>query len=159
MNAEKKHYLPLPETAVIAIGELLTAAVVCLVYALLGRFTIRILLGGLLGAFVASGNFVLLSLAVGRATDRIMEQRGDNEMTEEESAAFAAEHQGKLTAAVRLSFFVRSGIMLAVLLLGFFSGFFEPLATLITMLPWRLFLSLGEVLRKKSETPTQNNGN
>ncbi len=152
MSAEQKTpAVPALEVVVIAVGELLSAAIVCLIFLLFDQFSFRVPLGALLGAVVSTANFILLCLAVDRASAKVMAERGDGEMTEEESAAFAAEHQNKLAAVIRLSFFVRMAIMIAALLIGFFSGWFDPVAALVTMLPWRLLLTLGSLIRKKRD--------
>ena len=134
----------------IAAGEILTGAGVCAVYLLLGKFALPVLLGAVLGAILATGNFIFLSITVNRATDRAIAERGSGELSEEESEAFAAEHRGRIAAAVRLSFAIRMAVMVAALVLGFLSGLFDPIATLITILPWRLLLSASGMIGKKS---------
>ena len=151
-----KTRFPATETAVLAIGEALLAAVVCLVYFLLGKFSFPVLLGALLGALLAVGNFLLLTLSVNRAVDRILSERGEGAMSEEESADFAAAHQGQVAAAVRFSFLLRMLGLAAILIAGFLSGWFDALATLITLLPWRAFLSLGGILGKKTAQNGKN---
>ena len=58
------------ETAIIAIGEVICVALMCLVYALLGKFTTAVLLGGLAGLVFATGNFFFMAVVATLAADR-----------------------------------------------------------------------------------------
>ena len=50
------------ETALIAIGEAVGVALMFGVYALLGKFDVSVVLGGLVGLLVATGNFFFLAV-------------------------------------------------------------------------------------------------
>lgn len=58
----------LDETRHIAIGTLILGAVMLLVFALLGRFSLDVLLGALFGMAFAIGNFFMLGMTVQKAT-------------------------------------------------------------------------------------------
>lgn len=58
----------LRKTLALLAGEAAGVAVLCLVYALLDRFHAGVLLGGVLGAALAVGNFVLMAVGAHRAS-------------------------------------------------------------------------------------------
>ena len=58
------------ETAVIAVGEAICVALMCLIYALIGKFNASVLLGGLVGLLLATGNFFFLAVIATLAADR-----------------------------------------------------------------------------------------
>ena len=62
--------LVLKETAIIAIGEVICVAAMCLIYALVGKFSISVLLGGLVGLLFATGNFFFMAVAATLAADK-----------------------------------------------------------------------------------------
>ena len=64
----------LSKTLTLLLGEGLCAAAVCMVFALLGRMDRGVLLGSLLGAVLATGNFFLLAVAADHAADRACRQ-------------------------------------------------------------------------------------
>ena len=55
--------LVIKETAIIAIGEVICVAIMCAVYALIGKFSLGVLLGGLVGLLLATGNFFFMAVA------------------------------------------------------------------------------------------------
>ena len=62
--------LVLKETAVIAIGEAICVVLMCLIYALIGKFNASVLLGGLVGLLLATGNFFFLAVIATLAADK-----------------------------------------------------------------------------------------
>ena len=66
--------LVLKQTGVVAIGEGIGVAVMLGIFALLGKFDIAVLLGGLIGAVVAIANFFFMALSVNLAADKAEEQ-------------------------------------------------------------------------------------
>ena len=59
---------------VLILGEVLCVAAMCGVFALLGRFDGKVVLGGLFGAVLAAGNFFLMAVAADHAADQATEQ-------------------------------------------------------------------------------------
>ena len=57
----------------IAVGEAICVGLMLAIYCLLGRFTVKVLIGGLLGGSLAVLNFLFLSIAVTRAADRALQ--------------------------------------------------------------------------------------
>ena len=85
MNDNK---LPKFELLSIIIGEILVSAIVCGVFLITRKFGTDVLLGVILGSAVTIANFLVLVITTNRAIDKIMEERGESEMTEEEAEMF-----------------------------------------------------------------------
>ena len=56
----------------VALGEALGTGIMLGVFALLGRFSLKVLWGGLIGAALALGNFIALCISVSRLADRTL---------------------------------------------------------------------------------------
>lgn len=64
------------ETAHIAVGTAVCAAVMLAVFAVLGRLDLSVVLSGILGGAVAVANFLVLGLTVQKVTATAHEERG-----------------------------------------------------------------------------------
>ena len=126
--------LVLKETALIAIGELICVALMCGVYALIGKFALSVLLGGLVGLLVATGNFFFLAMIATLAADRAENQD--------------VEGGQKL---MKSSYPIRLLAMALVLILCAKSGFFHPLALVLPLAFTRPILTIAEIFKKKGE--------
>ena len=147
MNDNK---LPKFELLAIIIGEMLVSAIVCGVFLIARKFGIDVLLGVILGSVVTIANFLVLVITTNRAIDRIMEERGESEMSEEEAAEFAAKHQSKLQAAAKISYIVRTLSLIGALVLAFIiDDVFNVLATLIPVLMLRPILTVSQLIKAK----------
>lgn len=62
------------QTALLALGEAVCVAAVSGIFAMLGAFDYKVLLGGVLGALIAVGNFFFMAIASDAAADKAMEQ-------------------------------------------------------------------------------------
>ena len=62
------------ETGIVAIGVAVCTAVMMLVYALLGRFDLSVLWGGLTGSVLSICNFFLMALGTSLAADKAENQ-------------------------------------------------------------------------------------
>ena len=62
------------ETGIVAIGVTVCTAVMMLVYALLGRFELSVLWGGLTGAVLSIGNFFFMAVGASLAADKAENQ-------------------------------------------------------------------------------------
>jgi len=120
------------ETAFIAIGELICVALMCGVYALLGKFSIRVVLGGLVGLLVATGNFFALAVVATLASDKA--EAGDPASGQK---------------LMRSSYPIRLLVMAGVLILCAKSGFFDVIALVVPLLFIRPILTIAEFFRKK----------
>ena len=122
----------LKETALIAAGELVCVAVMCAVYALIGKFALSVVLGGLVGLLVATGNFFFMAMAATLAADK--------------AEAQDVEGGKKL---MKGSYPIRMLVMAGVLILCAKSGFFNVVALVLPLLFVRPILTIAEFFRKK----------
>ena len=124
--------LVLKETALIAIGEVVCVALLCGVYGLLGKFDLSVLLGGLVGLLVATGNFFALAVVATLAADKA--EAGDPATGQK---------------LMRSSYPIRLLVMAGVLILCAKSGFFDVIALAVPLLFVRPILTIAEFFRKK----------
>ena len=124
--------LVLKETAVIAIGEAVCVALMCGVYGLIGKFDLSVVLGGLVGFLVATGNFFALAVAATLASDKA--EAGD---------PLAGQKLMKSSYPIRLL------AMALVLILCAKSGYFDVIALVVPLLFVRPILTIAEFFKKK----------
>lgn len=62
------------ETGIILVGEVIGVALMYAVFALLGRFDLSVLLGGLVGGLLAVVNFFLMAIGASMAADKAARQ-------------------------------------------------------------------------------------
>ena len=123
--------LVLKETAIIAIGEVVCVALMCAVYALIGKFSVAVMLSGLIGLLVATGNFFALAVVATLAADKA--EAGDS---------LAGQKLMKSSYPIRLL------VMTAVLILCAKSGYFDVLALVLPLVFVRPVLTVAEFFRK-----------
>lgn len=117
--------LVLKETLYIFLGELVLTALMLGVFALIGRFDDKVILGGAAGAVLATLNFFFMAVGAMSAADKAEEQDVKG---------------GK--SVIRLSYIIRL-LVLAGLLFAFYkSGLADPFALVIPLLFVRLILML-----------------
>ena len=124
--------LVLRETAVIAIGEIICVALMCGVYALIGKFSFSVLWCGLVGLLVATGNFFFLAVIATLAADRAENQdvAGGQKL-------------------MKSSYPIRLLVMAGVLILCAKSGYFDVIALVLPLVFVRPILTIAEFFRKK----------
>lgn len=120
MEHQKPQKTVLRETKRIAIGEVILLAIMWIVYALTGRFSLAVVLGGLIGGAYAVFNFFMLGMTVQKAA----QVQPDN--------AEMARMQ------MKSSYNMRMVGMLAVAVLAFALPFVDGLAAIIPLLFPRL---------------------
>ena len=120
------------ETAIIAIGEAVCVALMCAVYAIIGKFSVAVMLSGLVGLLVATGNFFALAVVATLAADRA--EAGDS---------LAGQKLMKSSYPIRLL------VMAVVLILCAKSGYFDVLALALPLVFVRPVLTVAEFFRKK----------
>lgn len=120
------------DTARIALGQAVGIALMYGIFALLGRWTLSVLLGGLVGGLVATANFFFMSLFANIAADKAQQQdvAGGQKL-------------------VQLSYMGRLIAMFAILALCAKSGYFHVLALVLPLAFNRPILTLAEFFRKK----------
>ncbi|MBP3402117.1 MAG: hypothetical protein J6K85_03555 [Clostridia bacterium] len=153
MNENK---IPKSEVMTLAIGEAIVGALVVGGFALAAAFGVaefdhRVITGAVLGVAVIVLNYLFLVLSVNRAVNNYLALRGDREMSDEEAEKFAAENSMPIQNAIKTSYITRTVTMLAALVVAFVTKWFNPLATAIPLLAFRPLLSLGEIIRQKTE--------
>ena len=124
--------LVLKETALIAAGEVLCVAIMCGIYALIGKFQLSVVLGGLVGLLVATGNFFALAVVATLAADKA--EAGDPTSGQK---------------LMRSSYPIRLLVMAGVLILCAKSGAFDVLALVLPLAFVRPILTILEFFKKK----------
>lgn len=124
----------LRDTAVVALGQALGTAVMIAVFALLGKFTLAVALGGLVGAVIATANFFFMAFFANRAAD----------MAEAQDIAGGQK-------LIQLSYMGRMLGTFLVLILCAKSGYFHPLALVLPLAFTRPALTFAEIFKKKGE--------
>ena len=124
--------LVLKETALVAIGEVICVVAMCGVYAMLGKFSEAVVLGGIVGGLLAAGNFFALAVAATLAADKA--EAGDPE-------------GGK--KLMKSSYPFRMLVLAVALILCARSGAFDIIALALPQVFVRPILTLGEFFRKK----------
>ena len=120
------------ETGIVAIGVTVCTAVMMLVYALLGRFELSVLWGGLMGAVLSIGNFFLMALGTSLAADKAENQDVKG---------------GSLL--VRNSYMLRLLVLFVVLILCAKTEVFNLIALVLPLVFVRPTLTVVEHFRKK----------
>lgn len=118
----------------ISIGVAVLTALEVAVYALLGRFSVNVLLGALFGMVVSCANFLALTITVSRAADRA--EGGD---------------PGKAKAAVQGSSVMRLVILLAVYVVVLKTTSLDPLAAVLPLIFVQIAIYLTEFFRREGE--------
>ena len=122
----------LNNTLVVLLGEAVGLALMYAVYALLGKFSIAVLLGGIVGAVLSAANFFFMAITVTLAADRA--QNGD---------PAAGQKLIKGTYPVRL-------LVLAVILFACAkSGLFDVVALVLPLVFVRPTITVAEFFKKK----------
>jgi len=132
MNQSRK--LVLKQTAVILLGQMIGLTAMYGVYALLGKFSLSVLLGGIVGALLAAGNFFFMAVIATLAADR-------------------AENQDVVGGQklMKSSYPIRILVLAVLLILLAKSGYFDVLALVLPLLFVRPTVSIAEFFRKKGE--------
>ena len=140
------------------VGEIITSAAVVAVFMivnLIGKQPLlhySVVLGVLLGSLITVMNFILLSVLTTRAVNKALADRGEAEMTDDEAAVFAKEHQAKLQLAMTVSYVIRIATMVAALIVAFiFKDVFNPIATIVPILMLRPILTVTQLILRKKE--------
>ncbi len=122
------------EFVILSVGLLIGSGIMIGVFALLKKFELPVLWGGLAGIFLALLNFFLMAVSVWRAADK----------AEQQDVA-----GGK--RLMQLSMFGRYALLLGALIVGAKSGVMNPIAMLVPLVLVRPILSIGEFFRKSGE--------
>ena len=111
------------ETARVAAGVFALVAVMLIVYAVIGKFSVPVLLGGVYTGLLTVVNFFIMGLTVQGVTNRAAERQ----RTEQEMADLTIEMKNRM----KLSYNIRMIALFALLVLGIAVFKFDPLATIL----------------------------
>ena len=145
----KKTKLPYYEIFSLLIGEIIVSLLICAIYLIIDKFDYKVVTGAALGTAVTVLNFLYLSVATTKAVDNFLMLRGDREMTEEENAAFVAEHQAKIQNTMKISYIIRTFTMLAALVVALLIKQFDVIATLVPLLMYRPITMVAALIKRK----------
>ena len=130
-------------------GELVVSVGIVAVFFLLGKFDWRVLTGCLVGSLLTVLNFLILSVSINRAVDRVM--AGQNgALSEEDAAKFGEMHSAQIQKTVKASFLFRQIMLVAVLVAVFLLDVCNVIASLVPLLFFRPILTVREIFRKKN---------
>ena len=143
------------ETKRIAGGTLILTAAMLIVFALLGRMDYTVVLGALLGAAYAVGNFFLLALSVQMAAEKmngshpapLPEPEEGEEPTEAPLSPEAQEARKKM----QLSYTGRMLLLIVVAIVAIKAPCFNAIAALIPMLFPRIIIFINGIIMKNQK--------
>ena len=121
------------ETAYVAAGQVVFFAAMCLIFWLLQKLDLSVILGGLVGAVLAIGNFFFMAIGASVAADQ---------------AENAQDVKGG-KAVIRNSYFIRLLVLALVLFACGMSRRFNLLALVLPLIFVRPTLTIAEFFRKK----------
>ena len=119
---------------ILLLGQTVFVAAMCGVFALLGHFTWKVLLGGVFGAVLALGNFFFLAAAADRASDQ---------------AAGQDPKGGQAT--IRGSYILRLAVLFGLLFLLAKTGICNLLALILPLAANTPILLVSEFFRKSGD--------
>ena len=122
------------ETAIVTAGVCACTAIMLGVYALMGKFDMSVLLGGLAGTLLSVGNFFFMALGTSLAADKAEAQDVK---------------AGQLL--VRNSYMLRLVVLFAILFACAKSGIFNLFALVLPLVYVRPTLTVVEFFRKKGD--------
>lgn len=119
------------ETGIVLIGEMICAAVMVGVFALLGRFSSSVLLGAILGSLLAVLNFFFMAAGAVLAADKAAGQdvKGGKKL-------------------IRMSYSLRLVLMFIILFAAVKSGYCNVLASVLPLAFVRPVITIAEFFRK-----------
>lgn len=120
------------ESGAVAIGQCICTAVMIGVFALLGKYNTSVLLGGIAGALIATGNYFFMSLFANMAADKaeIQDIAGAQKL-------------------IQLSYMGRMGALLVILGVCAKTNVFHLLALVIPLVFTRPILTSNVLIRQK----------
>ena len=126
--------IALHETGIVALGVAICVALMFGIYALIGKFSVSVLLGGLVGGLVSVGNFFAIAIVATLAADR-------------------AEKQDVLGGKklISSSYPLRMLVLAGILFVCAKSGVFDLIALVLPLVFVRPTITVAEFFRKKGE--------
>ena len=123
------------ETGIVALGQLLCTGAMVGIFALLGQFSIAVIIGGAVGAVMSTANFLFMAIGTSLAADKAEKQdvKGGQ-------------------ALIKGSYLLRMVVLFVVLFAFAKSGIANPIALVLPMVFVRPILTVAEFFKKKEET-------
>ena len=125
-DSMKPDYAVRRETARVAAGVFALVAVMLAVYAVIGKFSVPALLGGVYTGLLTVVNFFIMGMTVQGITDRAAEKA----RTEQEIAELTLEMKNRM----KLSYNLRMIALFALMVVGISVFKFDPIATILPIL-------------------------
>lgn len=125
------------ETGIIALGELICSAAMVGIFALLGHYSTAVLLGAIVGAVMATLNFLFMAISVSLAADKAQQQNVKGGQ-----------------ALIRISYLIRIAALFLILFAFAKSGLCNAIALVVPLIFVRPILTLAEFFRKPGEANT-----
>lgn len=122
------------ETGIVLVGEIIGVGLMLAVFALLGRFSQAVVLGGLVGGFLSVMNFFVMAVTASLAADKAEQQDVKG---------------GK--SLMQFSYLGRFAVLFLLLFACAKSGLFDVVALVVPLIFVRPTLTLGEFFRKSGE--------
>lgn len=119
---------------IVAIGQIVGIGIMFGAFAILGKFDLSVLWGGLAGAAVALANFLAMAISAIRASNKAMEQEVKS---------------GQLL--VQTSYLLRMAVLFFALFLLVKTGKFHVVSLVVPLIFIRPALTVGELFRKQGE--------
>ena len=147
------------ETKKIAIGVCLLSMLMVGVYLIIGRFSMAVLLGALLGTVFAVGNFFMMAMSVQRAVDRmdgvqLPPKTEEEEAAEAENPKLAKEltPEGKqIKGSIQRSYLLRMLLLGGMAVLAIEVPAFDAVAALLPLLFPRIVIFLEGIFPNKEK--------
>ena len=147
------------ETKKIAIGVCLLSMLMVGVYLIIGRFSMAVLLGALLGTVFAVGNFFMMAMSVQRAVDRmdgvqLPPKTEEEEAAEAETPKLAKEltPEGKqIKGSIQRSYLLRMLLLGGMAVLAIEVPAFDAVAALLPLLFPRIVIFLEGIFPNKEK--------
>ncbi len=130
----KSHPVVWQETKSIALGQLVCCAVMVGIYALIGKFSMAVVLGALAGGFLSTLNFFAMALGADIAASR-----GEGQEVARGQTLIQMSYLGRMVA------------LFLILALCAKSGLFDLIALVLPLVFVRPILTVREFLRKKGD--------
>lgn len=124
----------LKETALVFAGVMVCVALMCAVYAMLGKFGTDVVLGGVVGGVLATANFFFMAVGAELAADKAEQDNVSG---------------GK--ALIQSSYIIRLVVLFVILFACAKSGWFDAIALVLPLVFVRPVLSICEFFRKAGE--------
>lgn len=131
MNSQK---IVFKETGIVLLGQVICVPVMYSIFALLGYFDSTVLLGGIVGAVLATANFFFMAISTSLAADKAEKQdvKGGQ-------------------ALIQLSYLLRQILLFVLLIVCAKSGRMHLIALVLPLVFVRLIITIAEFIRKKGD--------